>query len=121
VNGEFDQLVEGLAAAERALKPDGMLAVVTFHSLEDRIVKRYLRLASGAEANTNRYSPARAEGMVRFELVTKKAVGPNEDELVENPRSRSAKLRVARRTDVPAVRIDGAVLGLPKFTKKGRR
>lgn len=121
VNGEFDQLVEGLAAAERALKPDGMLAVVTFHSLEDRIVKRYLRLASGAEANTNRYSPARSEGMVRFELVTKKAVGPNEDELVENPRSRSAKLRVARRTDVPAVRIDGAVLGLPKFTKKGRR
>ncbi len=121
VNTEFDQLAEGLAAAERALKPGGMLAVVTFHSLEDRIVKRYLQLASGAEANTNRYAPARAEVTARFSLVTKKAVGPDEEELAENPRSRSAKLRVARRTDVAAARIDGAALGLPEFKKKGRR
>lgn len=121
VNTEFDQLAEGLAAAERALKPGGMLAVVTFHSLEDRIVKRYLQLASGAEANTNRYVPARAEVTARFEVVTKKAVGPDAEELEANPRSRSAKLRVARRTAVPAARIDGAALGLPDFKKKGRR
>lgn len=121
VNTEFDQLAEGLAAAERALKPGGMLAVVTFHSLEDRIVKRYMQLASGAEANTNRYAPARAEVTARFELVTKKAVGPDAEELEANPRSRSAKLRVARRTAVPAAVIDGAALGLPEFKKKGRR
>lgn len=121
VNTEFDQLAEGLAAAERALRPGGMLAVVTFHSLEDRIVKRYLQIASGSEANTNRYAPARAESVARFELVTKKAVGPDEEELAENPRARSAKLRVARRTGVAAQAIDGAALGLPEFKKKGRR
>ncbi len=121
VNAEFDQLVAGLAAAERALKPGGMLAVVTFHSLEDRIVKRYLQVASGSEANTNRYAPQRAETVARFDLVTKKAVGPDEDELAENPRARSAKLRVARRTDVAAKAVDGAALGLPEIKKKGRR
>lgn len=121
VNAEFDQLVAGLAAAERALKPGGMLAVVTFHSLEDRIVKRYLQVASGSEANTNRYAPQRAETVARFDLVTKKAVGPDEDELAENPRARSAKLRVARRTDVAAKAVDGVALGLPEIKKKGRR
>lgn len=121
VNAEFDQLVAGLAAAERALTPGGMLAVVTFHSLEDRIVKRYLQVASGSEANTNRYAPQRAETVARFDLVTKKAVGPDEDELAENPRARSAKLRVARRTDVAAKAVDGAALGLPEIKKKGRR
>ncbi len=121
VNGEFDQLVAGLAAAERALKPGGLLAVVTFHSLEDRIVKRYLQVASGTEANANRYAPARAEQVARFETVTKKAVGPDEDELAENPRARSAKLRVARRTAVRAEGIEGAAVGLPEIAKKGRR
>ena len=121
VNTEFEQLAEGLAAAERALKPGGMLAVVTFHSLEDRIVKRYLQIAAGVEANSNRYAPARAETVARFELVTKKAVGPDEEELAANPRARSAKLRVARRTAVPAAAIDGAALGLPEIKKKGRR
>ncbi|MBC2837280.1 16S rRNA (cytosine(1402)-N(4))-methyltransferase RsmH [Paragemmobacter straminiformis] len=121
VNTEFDQLAEGLAAAERALRPGGMLAVVTFHSLEDRIVKRYLQIASGTEANSNRYAPARADSVARFELVTKKAVGPDEEELAENPRARSAKLRVARRTAVAAQAIDGAALGLPDIKKKGRR
>jgi 16S rRNA (cytosine1402-N4)-methyltransferase len=59
VNAEFTELAQGLAAAERALKPGGLLAVVTFHSLEDRIVKRFFQLASGTESNTNRYAPAR--------------------------------------------------------------
>lgn len=122
VNTEFDELAEGLQAAERALKPGGRLAVVTFHSLEDRIVKRFFQIASGAEANANRYAPARADQAARFEMITKKAVGPDAAELAENPRSRSAKLRVARRTSVPAARIAPAALGLPQFQpKKGRR
>ncbi|MFE3839374.1 16S rRNA (cytosine(1402)-N(4))-methyltransferase RsmH [Pseudogemmobacter sonorensis] len=121
VNAEFDQLVEGLAAAERALKPGGWLAVVTFHSLEDRIVKRFFQQASGAEPAANRYAPARAGVAPRFTLPVKKAIGPDEAELAANPRSRSAKLRVAVRTDAPARAPDADALGLPRFNSKGRR
>lgn len=121
VNTEFDELAEGLAAAERALKPGGRLAVVTFHSLEDRIVKRYLQLASGHEANANRYAPARATTEARFEMITRRAVGPDEAELSANPRARSAKLRVARRTGAPPLALAPEALGVPQFRKKGRR
>jgi 16S rRNA (cytosine1402-N4)-methyltransferase len=122
VNTEFSELAEGLAAAERALRPGGRLAVVTFHSLEDRIVKRFFQIASGAESNANRYAPARVEDAARFEMITKKAVAPDDEELAQNPRARSAKLRVARRTDCPARPIDPAALGLPQIQpKKGRR
>ncbi|MBA3910088.1 MAG: 16S rRNA (cytosine(1402)-N(4))-methyltransferase [Rhodobacter sp.] len=121
VNTEFSELAEGLAAAERALKPGGLLAVVTFHSLEDRIVKRFFQLASGQEANANRYAPARSDVTARFELVTRRAVGPDEAELAANPRSRSAKLRVARRTAAPYMALDPADLGVPQIVKKGRR
>jgi 16S rRNA (cytosine1402-N4)-methyltransferase len=122
VNTEFSELAEGLAAAERALRPGGRLAVVTFHSLEDRIVKRFFQIASGAESNANRYAPARAEDAARFEMITKKAVAPDDEELAQNPRARSAKLRVVRRTDIPARPIDPAALGLPQIQpKKGRR
>lgn len=121
VNTEFTELTEGLAAAERALKPGGVLAVVTFHSLEDRIVKRFFQLASGHEANANRYAPAKADTKARFDLVTRRAVGPDETELAANPRSRSAKLRVARRTAAPAQDIDPAELGVPQIRPKGRR
>ncbi|NBO20658.1 MAG: 16S rRNA (cytosine(1402)-N(4))-methyltransferase RsmH [Rhodobacteraceae bacterium] len=115
VNTEFEELAHGLAAAERALKPGGLLAVVTFHSLEDRIAKRYFQIASGAEAQTNRYAPARAENAARFTPVTRKAVGPDDQELSENPRARSAKLRVMRRTDAPAQTIAADALGLPQI------
>lgn len=126
VNTEFTELAEGLAAAERALKPGGHLAVVTFHSLEDRIVKRFFQLASGAEANANRYAPARPEDAARFTLTTRRAVAPGEAELARNPRSRSAKLRVGCRTDVPAHPLDPSALGVPQLAKspsarKGRR
>ncbi|MEO6300485.1 MAG: 16S rRNA (cytosine(1402)-N(4))-methyltransferase RsmH [Paracoccaceae bacterium] len=120
VNEEFSELAQGLAAAERALKPGGMLAVVTFHSTEDRIVKRFLQLASGQESNTNRYAPARADTVARFELTTK-ATGPDDTELAENPRARSAKLRVARRTEAPAQSIDPALIDVPQLSTKGRR
>ncbi|MDT8856500.1 16S rRNA (cytosine(1402)-N(4))-methyltransferase RsmH [Paracoccaceae bacterium Fryx2] len=121
VNAEFSELAEGLAAAERALKPGGKLAVVTFHSLEDRIVKRFFQLRSGGEAQANRYAPARAEDTPRFTLLTRRAVAADDAELAANPRSRSARLRVGQRTDAPAGRAEDAALGVPQFTRKGRR
>jgi 16S rRNA (cytosine1402-N4)-methyltransferase len=121
VNDEFGELHRGLAAAERALAPGGVLAVVTFHSLEDRIVKRFLQLASGGEANANRYAPARADTTARFDMVTRKAVAPDEAEIARNPRARSAKLRVARRTAAAFLPIPAADLGLPDIRPKGRR
>lgn len=121
VNTEFEELAEGLMAAERALRPGGMLAVVTFHSLEDRVVKRFLQLRSGGEAQSNRYAPANSPEKPRFQLVTRRAVGPDDQEMAENPRARSAKLRVARRTDAPAGLVDPAALGVPLLQRKGRR
>ncbi|MBP9950156.1 MAG: 16S rRNA (cytosine(1402)-N(4))-methyltransferase RsmH [Cypionkella sp.] len=123
VNAEFSELVQGLAAAERALKPGGLLAVVTFHSLEDRVVKRFFQQAAGETPNSNRYAPATESTTVRFDLVTRKAVGPDEVELEENPRARSAKLRVARRTAAPALAPEQGSLDAPDLPtqKKGRR
>lgn len=122
VNTEFSQLAEGLAAAERALKPGGLLAVVSFHSLEDRIVKRFFQIASGHDANANRYAPASTQSAARFEMVTRRAVAADEDELAANPRARSAKLRIGRRTSAPPQAISPADLGLPEPPrKKGRR
>ncbi|MBK5945838.1 16S rRNA (cytosine(1402)-N(4))-methyltransferase [Rhodobacter veldkampii DSM 11550] len=120
VNDEFGQLIAGLEAAERALKPGGRLAVVTFHSLEDRVVKRFLQARSGAEAQGSRYAPARAAVTPAFDHVSK-AIAPDAQELAENPRARSAKLRVARRTDAPAGRADRATLGLPAPALTGAR
>jgi len=123
VNTEFTELAHGLMAAERALKPGGLLAVVSFHSLEDRIVKRFFQLASGTESNANRYAPQTALNTARFDIVTKRAVGPDDRELDENPRARSAKLRIGRRTTAPAQSLDPSALGLPEPPpqKKGRR
>jgi 16S rRNA (cytosine1402-N4)-methyltransferase len=121
VNTEFTELAEGLMAAERALKPGGKLAVVTFHSLEDRIVKRFFQLRSGGEANANRYAPANQTDAPRFTLITKRAISPDDEELADNPRARSAKLRVAERTTAPAGAVDPAALGVPVIHRKGRR
>jgi 16S rRNA (cytosine1402-N4)-methyltransferase len=121
VNTEFAELAEGLAAAERALRPGGLLAVVTFHSLEDRIVKRFLQLASGHDPNANRYAPAKADTTARFDLVTRRAIAADEAEVATNPRSRSAKLRIARRTAAPALALHPADLGVPDPRPKGRR
>lgn len=123
VNDELNQLCQGLAAAERALAPGGRLAVVTFHSLEDRIVKRYLRLASGGEG-TSRHAPAAIGPAPRFEKP-ERPVTAGEAELDANPRARSARLRVARRTGAPAVPISPQDLGAPapeQYPKRrGRR
>lgn len=115
VNDELGQLVKGLMAAERILAEGGLLVVVTFHSLEDRIVKRFIQARSGGGGGGNRHQPEQAAVAPRFRKVTRRAVGPTEQEMAANPRSRSAKLRVAVRTDEPAGDIDPAELGLPKF------
>ncbi|MGQ3676631.1 16S rRNA (cytosine(1402)-N(4))-methyltransferase RsmH [Xanthobacter sp. TB0139] len=122
VNEELSELAQALAAAERVLKPGGRLVVVTFHSLEDRIVKNFL--ASRVKApSASRHLP-QAEGPApSFRLVAKGAIEPGPDEVAENPRSRSAKLRAAERTDQPA-HEDGDLMGLlpaPSPQRSGRR
>ncbi|WP_372604657.1 16S rRNA (cytosine(1402)-N(4))-methyltransferase RsmH [Actibacterium sp.] len=121
VNDELDELVAGLCAAERALKPGGKLAVVTFHSLEDRIVKRFLQARSGSAGRANRYAPETIEETPQFRLLSRRAIGPDDQELDENPRSRSSKLRVAERTDAPAGDVDRMTLGLPALMTAGGR
>ncbi|WP_448326704.1 16S rRNA (cytosine(1402)-N(4))-methyltransferase RsmH [Sulfitobacter sp. M13] len=113
VNNEYGELFNGLMAAERALKPGGQLAVVTFHSVEDRMVKRFLTARAGAGGNANRFAPEIDAPAPQFKILKRKAIGPDAQELDENPRSRSAKLRVAVRTDAPAGSIDGRALGMP--------
>ncbi|HEX8444546.1 MAG TPA: 16S rRNA (cytosine(1402)-N(4))-methyltransferase RsmH [Allosphingosinicella sp.] len=99
LNEELDELEDGLEAAEQVLGPGGRLAVVTFHSLEDRLVKRFLRERSGAVPAASRHLPERANTgpAPTFEAVAK-PVRPGDAELQANPRARSATLRVARRT-----------------------
>jgi 16S rRNA (cytosine1402-N4)-methyltransferase len=102
LNAELDELEEGLEAAERALKPGGRLAVVTFHSLEDRIVKRFFRERSGATPARSRPRPEIVDTVEpTFEAVAK-PVSPSERELGANPRARSARLRSAVRTSAPS-------------------
>ncbi len=119
VNAEYDELFEGLLAAERALKPGGLLAVVTFHSIEDRMVKRFFQHRAGKTGRANRYAPELEEVPSQFEIVTRKSVGPDDQELEENPRSRSARLRVGRRTTAEPGPITPKELGMPQL--KGQR
>ena len=120
VNAEYDELFQGLMAAERALRPGGKLAVVTFHSVEDRMVKRFLTARAGKRGGANRYAPEPETEAPGFELVNRKAIGPDDVELAENPRSRSAKLRVARRTEAPAGAVEARDIGMPQL-RGGRR
>ena len=102
VNRELGELADGLVAAERALKPGGRLAIVTFHSLEDRLVKRFLRDRSGNTPGGSRHLPQASSAVApSFESVGR-AVRASEAEVARNPRARSATLRTARRTAAPA-------------------
>lgn len=122
VNDEYQELFQGLMAAERALKPGGILAVVTFHSIEDRMVKRFLTARSGHSGNTNRYAPQTEAIPAQFDILTRKAVGPDDQELAENPRARSARLRMARRTGEPAGTVDPKAIAMPMLrNSKGTR
>jgi 16S rRNA (cytosine1402-N4)-methyltransferase len=102
LNAELDELEAGLVAAERVLRPGGRLAVVTFHSLEDRIVKRFLKSRSGATPAGSRHRPLAANSPDPSFAKVAKPVSPSESELASNPRARSARLRTAVRTDAPA-------------------
>ena len=101
VNAELEELETGLYAAEQLLGTGGRLAVVSFHSLEDRIVKQFLREASGAVAATSRHLPQRVPGAAATFTGVSKAIRAGADELARNPRARSATLRSAIRTDAP--------------------
>jgi len=101
VNEELAELAHGLAAAERVLKPGGRLVVVSFHSLEDRIVKNFLSERARAPAYS-RHQPEMTAVPPTFRLLTRKPETPYDAEIAANPRARSAKLRAAERNDAPA-------------------
>jgi 16S rRNA (cytosine1402-N4)-methyltransferase len=100
VNEELDELAAGLAAAEHVLRAGGRLVVVSFHSLEDRIVKSFLA-SRGHRAGPSRHLPEAAQPPATFRSLTKRPIVPDEIEVSANPRARSAKLRAAERTDAP--------------------
>lgn len=104
VNEELDELERGLQAAEIVLAPGGRLAIVAFHSLEDRIVKEFLRGRSGDIPTVSRHLPAASDSGPApcFRLVRRGALKPSDAETRRNPRARSARLRVAERTAAPA-------------------
>jgi 16S rRNA (cytosine1402-N4)-methyltransferase len=102
VNDELGELREGLSAAEHMLRANGRLAVVSFHSLEDRIVKRFLKSASGAGRAVSRHLPGEVAAPPPVFTKLSKAIRPSEAEITRNPRARSSVLRHARRTDAPA-------------------
>ena len=128
VNDELGELVAGLAAAERVLKPGGRLAVVTFHSLEDRIVKQFLAKRSGkGEAPGRRLPGEPAATLASFTLPKGQPVTPSDAEAQANPRARSAKLRVGVRTENAAIAIEPDLMkhallpeAKPKATRPGK-
>ena len=97
VNDELGQLESGLSAAHDLLKAGGRMAIVSFHSLEDRIVKTFMQEKSGKTANPSRYMPAVEKQAATLEILTKKPILPTESETNVNPRARSARLRVAEK------------------------
>jgi 16S rRNA (cytosine1402-N4)-methyltransferase len=123
VNDELGQLAQGLAAAERILAPGGRLVVVSFHSLEDRIVKNFLSARSGAE-HGSRHLPETAPAPATFERLTRRPLEADDAEVAVNPRSRSAKLRAAIRTSAPARQTSAhqaseALAGIPALRRQG--
>ena len=118
VNSELDELADALHAAERLLKPGGRLAVVTFHSLEDRIVKRFLVARSGKHASPSRHLPdAKPQAAASFRPIFRGHAAASDEETARNPRARSAKLRAAERTAAPPARRDDDALGMPRLAR----
>ncbi|MDX1921519.1 MAG: 16S rRNA (cytosine(1402)-N(4))-methyltransferase RsmH [Alphaproteobacteria bacterium] len=98
VNQELDELSNGLTAAEKILKKGGLLVVVSFHSIEDRIVKNFMRERSAGKFNVSRHLPMPVnESKPGLRVLTAKPVGPTEEEISRNPRAASARLRVAEK------------------------
>jgi 16S rRNA (cytosine1402-N4)-methyltransferase len=124
VNDELGELVRALAAAERVLQPGGRLAVVSFHSLEDRIVKQFLAARSGRGQTRSRLLPGEPDlPPPSFQVAGRQPIVPSEAEMRANPRARSAKLRVATRTAAPAHGLEAGLVelaGLPVHETRGR-
>ena len=113
VNDELGELARALVAAERLLKPGGRLVIVTFHSLEDRLVKRFLIERAGKQSAGSRYMPEIiAAAPPSFQIINQRPVSPSDEECAENPRARSSKLRAASRTEA-APWPDGVSSDLP--------
>jgi 16S rRNA (cytosine1402-N4)-methyltransferase len=120
VNQELEELALALSAAERMLKPGGRLAVVTFHSLEDRIVKRFFAERSGKLPTSSRHMPGRTvASAARFTPMFKRHQQPSEAETAQNPRARSAKLRAGQRTEAEPLPLKLADIAVPQI--EGRR
>lgn len=121
VNDELGELGEALGAAERVLKPGGRLVVVSFHSLEDRIVKRFFTETARDKAGGSRHAPLTDVPQPTFRLETRGVTEAGDEEASRNPRARSAKLRSGVRTDVAARPLDPADLGVPRMDTQKRR
>jgi len=116
VNGELDELALGLSAAERLLQAGGRLVVVTFHSLEDRIAKRFFASRSTPAPRGSRHLPEKgASPTPSFQLLNRRPLSPTKEEIRANPRARSARLRAGERTGAPAHALDLAALGVPRL------
>lgn len=115
VNGELHQAAGALAAAERILRPGGRLVVVTFHSLEDRIVKRFLADRCKTRAGGSRHMPEMDVPPATFEFIVKGNQDASVEEVSENPRARSARLRAGRRLEAPARVLDIHEAGVPRL------
>ncbi len=124
VNDELGQLGRALQAAERILKPGGRLVVVSFHSLEDRIVKRFLAARGGKAMTGSRHLPAQSikSNEPSYRIIYQRPLTPSQEEIAVNPRARSARLRAAERTEAPAwPPEDLQVLGVPEPEAPRRR
>ncbi|MFD1696479.1 16S rRNA (cytosine(1402)-N(4))-methyltransferase RsmH [Roseibium aestuarii] len=115
VNGELHQAARALQAAENILKPGGRLVIVSFHSLEDRLVKKFLADRSRTRGGGSRHMPEEDVPPATFDLLSRKAVDPTPEEAEANPRARSAKLRAGRRTDAAARDLDIHSIGVPRL------
>ena len=117
VNDELGEVERGLQAAAQLLAPGGRLVVVAFHSLEDRIVKRFMQARSNSAGGGSRYAPVQDLAPPAFTMPFRRAIGPDPDEESANPRARSALLRVAIRTDAPAGVVDADALAMPRLPR----
>jgi 16S rRNA (cytosine1402-N4)-methyltransferase len=122
VNDELGELVQGLFAAERALKPDGRLVVVTFHSLEDRIVKHFFAARSGRGEAASRQLPGEPKRPApTFALAGRQPIEASAAEIERNPRARSAKLRFGTRTAAPARSPEPSLVQLSRLPQRQKR
>ncbi|WP_208995004.1 16S rRNA (cytosine(1402)-N(4))-methyltransferase RsmH [Roseibium hamelinense] len=117
VNGELHQAAKALEGAERILKPGGRLVLVSFHSLEDRIVKRFFADRTKTRGGGSRHMPEEDVPPPTFEPLTRKAVEADEEETRFNPRARSARLRAGRRTSEPTRALDIHAAGVPRLAE----